>query len=67
MVTSPLLSQHQVRVEQSAGSPILAAGLSGLVTLIAVAPCVTNPALLVLPAMGFVALMRYGWRHERHG
>ncbi|MCK9987742.1 MAG: hypothetical protein AzoDbin1_04214 [Azoarcus sp.] len=67
MVSLPMLSQHQVRIEQSAGRPILAAGLSGLVTLIAVAPCVTNPALLAVPAMGFVALMRYGWRHERDG
>lgn len=64
MNATPLSSLEVFRVTQPA-CPIFAAGLGGLVTLLLVSPCLPQPMLLALPAMGFVALMRYGWRHER--
>jgi hypothetical protein len=65
MNATSLSSVEVFRGTQRAGCPIFAAGLSGLATLLLVAPCLPQPMLLALPAVGFVAMLRYGWRHER--
>lgn len=65
MNATSLSSVEVFRVTQRSACPVFAAGLAGLATLLLAAPCFPQPMLLALPALGFVALMRYGWKHER--
>lgn len=60
-----LAQKHEVHFDRGTLQGLVAAGASGLITLLAVAPCASSPHLLALPATGFVALMVFGLRRIR--